>query len=144
MKRESRSALDCTEEIVIREAEVPGCTSPFYERQEKTWLEWDSKDSYIFTLPSGICRPFHQSMCENCKLWIPPAHFLCNSKSIISQNVFWVTNLSLFSQELVWASDIGSGARLLNICTQLVLNGKPYLLYIETVWAENINGIGNK
>ena len=32
-KCESRSALDCTEEIVIRKAEVPGCT-PFYGRQE--------------------------------------------------------------------------------------------------------------
>ena len=30
-KCESHSALDCIEEIVIREAEVPGCT-PFYER----------------------------------------------------------------------------------------------------------------
>ena len=28
-------------EIVIRQAEVPGCT-PFYETQEKTWLKWDS------------------------------------------------------------------------------------------------------
>ena len=29
------------EEIDIREAQVPGCT-PFHERQEKTWLKWDS------------------------------------------------------------------------------------------------------
>ena len=34
MKCGSIWALDCIEEIVIREAEVPGCT-PFYERQEK-------------------------------------------------------------------------------------------------------------
>ena len=36
MKCESRSALDCIEEIVIKEAEVSGCTWPFYERQENT------------------------------------------------------------------------------------------------------------
>ena len=36
VKCENRSALDdCIEEIVIREAEVPGCTT-VYERPEKT------------------------------------------------------------------------------------------------------------
>ena len=34
MKCESHWALDCIEEIVNREAEVPGCML-FYERQEK-------------------------------------------------------------------------------------------------------------
>ena len=43
MKCESRSALDCIEEIVIREAEVPGCT-PFYGETGKILTQVVLKD----------------------------------------------------------------------------------------------------
>ena len=53
MKCKSRSSLDYIEEIVIREAEVPGCT-PFYERQEKTWLKWDSNPRALGYMNSAL------------------------------------------------------------------------------------------
>ena len=54
MKRESRSALsDCIEEIVTREAEVPGCT-PFYE----TGKNLTGTSAFLITISEKYSRPY--------------------------------------------------------------------------------------
>ena len=54
MKCESRSALGCIEEIVIREAEVPRC-KPFYERHALL---------RHFSFPNTISSVFKQRNCS--------------------------------------------------------------------------------
>ena len=53
MKCESHLALDCMEGIEIREAEVPGFM-PFYERQDKTRLKWDSNPRPLGYMSSAL------------------------------------------------------------------------------------------